>query len=35
MPFVLDASVTMAWCFEDEADERANRVLDLLGRDVA
>lgn len=28
--FVLDCSVTMAWCFEDEADRYADRVLDAL-----
>ena len=29
-PIVIDASVTMAWCFEDEATEASDRVLDLL-----
>jgi len=28
--FVLDASVTMAWCFEDEANAYADAVLDSL-----
>ncbi|MBA2488415.1 MAG: type II toxin-antitoxin system VapC family toxin [Chloroflexi bacterium] len=28
---VLDASVTLAWCFEDEAVDLADRVLDRLG----
>ncbi len=28
--FVLDASTTMAWCFEDECDERADGILDRL-----
>lgn len=28
--FVLDCSVVMAWCFEDEADEYADSVLYLL-----
>jgi len=28
--FVLDCSVTMAWCFEDEADAYADRALDSL-----
>lgn len=28
--FVVDASVAMAWCFEDEADTYADSVLDLL-----
>lgn len=27
---VLDCSVTMAWCFEDECDEYADAVLDAL-----
>ncbi len=26
--FVLDCSVTMSWCFEDEADAYSDRVLD-------
>ena len=26
--FVLDCSVTMAWCFEDEADSYADAILD-------
>ena len=28
--FVLDTSVTMAWCFEDEARAYADAVLDSL-----
>jgi predicted nucleic acid-binding protein len=28
--FVLDCSMTMAWCFEDEADAAADVVLDSL-----
>lgn len=28
--FVLDASIAVAWCFEDEADAKSERVLDLL-----
>jgi predicted nucleic acid-binding protein len=28
--FVLDASTTLAWCFEDEASARAEQVLDNL-----
>jgi len=28
---VLDCSVTMAWCFEDECDELADAVLGALG----
>lgn len=30
MGFVVDASVTMAWCFEDEVDTRAERALDRM-----
>lgn len=30
MPFVLDASVTMAWCFEDETNPFTEAVLDRL-----
>jgi len=29
-PLVVDCSVTMAWCFEDECDELADAVLDAL-----
>lgn len=29
-PFVLDCSVTMAWCFKDECDDYANNVLETL-----
>lgn len=29
--FVIDASVTMAWCFEDETTEATDVVLDRLG----
>ncbi|OPY60708.1 MAG: tRNA(fMet)-specific endonuclease VapC [Syntrophorhabdaceae bacterium PtaU1.Bin034] len=29
-PFVMDCSVVMAWCFEDEADAYADSVLDSL-----
>jgi predicted nucleic acid-binding protein len=28
---VLDCSVTMAWCFEDECDPLADAVLDVVG----
>ena len=35
MPFVLDASVTLAWCFEDEATPRTEAILDLLADDSA
>jgi predicted nucleic acid-binding protein len=30
LTFVLDASVTLAWCFVDESSEMADRVLDRL-----
>ena len=30
MSFVLDASVTMAWCFDDEQTPVSERALDLL-----
>jgi predicted nucleic acid-binding protein len=29
-PFVLDCSVAMAWCFEDECDKYADAVLEAL-----
>ena len=32
---VLDNSVAMAWCFEDEASPYADRVLDAVVRDTA
>lgn len=35
MPFVLDASVTMSWCFHDEATPATWRVLDSLDEDLA
>jgi predicted nucleic acid-binding protein len=35
MPFVIDTSVTMAWCFEDEATESTERLLDELRTDHA
>ncbi len=35
MPFVLDASVTMGWCFEDEAGSETDAVLDRLTEDPA
>jgi predicted nucleic acid-binding protein len=28
--FVLDCSITMAWCFADEANDRSDEVLELL-----
>jgi predicted nucleic acid-binding protein len=33
--FVIDASVTLAWCFEDEAGGDADAVLDRLGHEMA
>jgi predicted nucleic acid-binding protein len=33
--FVFDASVTMSWCFEDEATDAADAALDRLGNDQA
>ena len=30
MSLVLDCSVTMSWCFEDEASELGDRILDAL-----
>jgi predicted nucleic acid-binding protein len=35
MPFVLDASITMAWCFEEEITPYARAVLDRLDIDAA
>ena len=35
MPFVVDASVTPAWCFEDEATPQTEAILDLLSEDTA
>lgn len=35
MPFVLDASITMAWCFEDEISDGSEAILDRLARDRA
>ena len=33
MTFVLDCSVTMAWCFDDEADRYTNAVLESLANE--
>ncbi len=33
--FVLDCSMTMAWCLEDEANDRSEKVLDSLETHVA
>lgn len=35
MPFVLDASVAMAWCFEDETTPATEAALDRLVDDLA
>jgi predicted nucleic acid-binding protein len=35
MPFVLDASVAIAWCFEDETNPDTEAVLDRLTDDPA
>lgn len=35
MPFVVDASVTLSWCFEDETSPQTEAVLDLLSDDTA
>ncbi len=35
MAFVLDASVTMAWCFEDEVTPYSEEVLDSLSETTA
>ena len=33
--FVLDCSVTMAWCFEDQANDYTKRVLESLSKTTA
>lgn len=35
MPFVLDASVALAWCFEDEGTSQTDAILDRLAEDSA
>jgi predicted nucleic acid-binding protein len=35
MPLVIDTSITMAWCFEDEATDATETVLDSLHQDEA
>ncbi len=35
VPFVLHPSVTLAWCFEDEATPHTDAILDLLAEDSA
>jgi len=33
--FVVDASVALSWCFDDEGEDYASRVLDALGESEA
>lgn len=33
--FVLDCSITMAWCFEDQADDETDAVLDAFSHSSA
>jgi len=35
MPIVIDTSITMAWCFDDEATGETDAVLDRVGDDGA
>lgn len=35
MTFVIDASITLAWCFDDEASPAADAVLERLERETA
>lgn len=35
MPCVLDASIALAWCFEDEASSYADRIQESLTHDAA
>jgi len=35
LPFVLDASVTLAWCFEDETTPETDALLNRLAEDAA
>lgn len=35
MPFALDTSVALSWCFADEASPGTERVLDILADDTA
>jgi predicted nucleic acid-binding protein len=35
LPYVLDASVTLAWCFEDEATPGTDGLLERLAEDAA
>ncbi|OGT41278.1 MAG: hypothetical protein A3F42_07310 [Gammaproteobacteria bacterium RIFCSPHIGHO2_12_FULL_37_34] len=33
--FILDCSITMAWCFEDETSEYSEKILDALSENTA
>ena len=33
--FIIDCSMTMAWCFEDEKSDEASRIQDLLAAEAA
>ena len=33
--FVIDCSITMAWCFDDEATPKASKILDRLANEKA
>jgi predicted nucleic acid-binding protein len=35
MPLVVDASVTLAWCFEDESTAQTEAVLETVGKETA
>lgn len=35
MRFVVDCSIVMAWCFDDEADDYADKVLELVTKNEA
>lgn len=35
MTFVLDCSVAISWCFEDEASPETDRILDMVAKDGA
>ena len=35
MRFVVDCSVVMAWCFDDESNDYADKVLDLVTKNEA
>jgi predicted nucleic acid-binding protein len=33
--FIIDCSITMAWCFADEATPKTTKILDRLGEETA